>query len=211
MWHCHQGCICSFSLKVNLHLNVHTLSFKILRLDAPYPVWKLGGAVRLSAECSAPLCITVLQRLWVSCLLSLVLRLKHLPGGGAFVPVYIMSASAFTYSSIMIAELLTWLCCVIANVSIDTILHLTPTELHNLAIETGTHKSAYIQKHWHADTLTFLIAALPLWLSFWCEETTLPVLFLCSDSEILPMTWSLMLTMRSLGVEWIYQADVFEL
>lgn len=36
------------------HLNCHTFSFKVLRLDATYPVWKLGGAVRLSAESSAP-------------------------------------------------------------------------------------------------------------------------------------------------------------
>lgn len=57
-------------------------------------------------------------------------------------------------------RLLTWLCCVTANVSIDTILHFTPTELHNLAVETGTHKSAYI--HWHTDMLAFFIAALPL-------------------------------------------------
>lgn len=50
------------------------------------------------------------------------------------------------------------LCCLTGNVSIDTVLHLTPTELHNLAMETGTNKSAYMQKHWHTDTPTFLTA-----------------------------------------------------
>lgn len=67
---------------------------------APSPLWKLGGAVRLSAE--------------------------------------------------------SW------DVSTDAGLHLTPTELHNPADETGTRKPARIQKRWRADTLALLIAATPL-------------------------------------------------
>lgn len=67
-------------------LNCHTFSFKVLRLDAPYPVWKLGGAVGLSAESSAPHSefYAELPGAFVSLTFAVSL-VKHLPGGGAFV------------------------------------------------------------------------------------------------------------------------------
>lgn len=60
----------------------------MLRLDAPYTVWKLGGAVRLSAESSAPHSefYAKLPGAFVSLTFAVsVLMVKHLPGGGAFV------------------------------------------------------------------------------------------------------------------------------
>lgn len=143
--------------------------------------------------------------------------------------VYIIKTSPFSYISKMLQkrlQLLTLLCCVTANVSIDTVLHFPPTELHNLAIETGTHKSAWnsgTQTRWHSSSLHSLsnLASGVRRLAWLCSSSGLPVVVLWSDyalllvwlSERLPMIWSLMLMWitKTLGMEFIYQTNVFEL